>query len=409
MAQLAILDHLGCALRGLNEPLVNITANEFLGRPLTADDLLPIGESSHTIADSQQAMLHGMAAHAIDFDDTMVPAHAAHIGAGVISGVLTLARANPDLSGQAIVAAIVAGYETNVRVAQLLHSDHYQNGFHSTSSIGMFGVAAACAHLLGLTVEQTQMALGLAATQAAGIKNMFGTMAKPFNAGNTASSGVLAAKLVSGGFTAPFDSLEGHNGYLGLFEGLSAEKRIIAPTNQYFILQNNYKFHAACLWTHGTIDGIVKMREQHGFLVADVEKLDIRVHPILRKSAAVGTPLSGLDCKFSYSQIGAYALAGYDTAADETYSDAILADETINALRQKVTATADPSLDLAVTELAVALTDGRQIEFTYDSSYGPEYVVEVEPRLIEKYMGNAEPVLGKAGATALLDYVLNLA
>ncbi|MFT5195239.1 MAG: 2-methylcitrate dehydratase PrpD, partial [Candidatus Promineifilaceae bacterium] len=89
MAQLAILDHLGCALRGMNEPLVDIIAYEFLGRPLTADDLLPNVSAPCATSDSQHAMLHGMAAHAIDFDDTMVAAQAAHIGAGVVSAVLT--------------------------------------------------------------------------------------------------------------------------------------------------------------------------------------------------------------------------------------------------------------------------------------------------------------------------------
>src|SRR5581483_2480456 len=112
-----------------------------------------------------------------------------------------------------LVTAFVAGYETECRIGRALGTEHYQRGFHATGTAGTFGAAAACSRLLGSDAGTTAVALGLAATQAAGLKSMFGTMAKPLHAGKAAANGLLAARLAAGGFTAAPDAIETAQGF----------------------------------------------------------------------------------------------------------------------------------------------------------------------------------------------------
>jgi 2-methylcitrate dehydratase PrpD len=124
----------------------------------------------------------------------------------VLPAVLALAEERGS-SGAALIEAFVAGYETACRVGRLIAPGHYDGlGFHATGTVGTFGAAAGCAHLLGLDEEATLHAMGIAATQAAGLKSMFGNMYKPLHAGRAAQAGLLAARLAARGFTAQLDS-----------------------------------------------------------------------------------------------------------------------------------------------------------------------------------------------------------
>src|SRR5690606_33225606 len=116
-------------------------------------------------------------------------------------------------SGRDFLTAFIAGFETECRVGTLVAPDHYARGFHATGTVGTFGAAAACAHLARLDTGTWAMALGLAGTQAAGLKCMFGTMAKPLHAGKAASNGLLAFRLAQRGFTANPQVLETEQGF----------------------------------------------------------------------------------------------------------------------------------------------------------------------------------------------------
>ena len=147
----------------------------------------------------------------------------------------------------------------------LLAPGHYDVlGFHATGTLGSFGAAAACAHLLGLDAETFATALGIAGTQAAGLKSMFGTMCKPLHAGKAAYHGLLAAKLAQRGFTSRNDVLECAQGFAERTAPTSTRRRVGRPPGGFHIRNNLFKYHAACYMTHGPIEAARKLREQHG-------------------------------------------------------------------------------------------------------------------------------------------------
>ena len=156
----------------------------------------------------QAALVNGATGHALDYDDvnmTMV----GHPTAAVAPAILALAEKN-NLGGKAFLTALIA---TECRIGVLMNESHYNAGWHATGTVGSFGAAAGAASMLGLQVEACARALGIAGTQAAGLKSMFGTMCKPFHAGKAASNGLYAAMLSSRGFESRIDVLECDQGF----------------------------------------------------------------------------------------------------------------------------------------------------------------------------------------------------
>ena len=144
-SKLAILDTVGCAVRGMREPCAIILADVIAGKAIPAADLLNL--TRHIGSPAEAAQFFGTAAHAIDFDDGMPVGNAGHIGVGVVSAVLTLAS-RLDVSGRDMITAVVAGYETAARVSALMDEAHYARGFHTTSTTSSFGATAACCNLM---------------------------------------------------------------------------------------------------------------------------------------------------------------------------------------------------------------------------------------------------------------------
>lgn len=405
MAKFAVIDHIGLAIRGSLEALSHILSLELFDKPLAADDLLP----SKTIKGylPAVAMLRASASHAIDYDDTFTPAHGAHIGSCVCGAILPLAH-ELNASGKAIVTAIVTGYEVAARVGVLLHGEHYLKGFHSTGTIAVLAVAAACAKLMGHDKHQLLMTLGLAATQASGVKSTFGTMAKPFNAGKAAYNGMLAARLAAKGFTANCDALEAEKGYLEVFTAVPEVERNIAPESHYFILDNLFKFHAACHATHPLIEATKALMLTHGFTVDDVKSLHVEVATLGLKTARIDEPTSGLECKFSYQQVAACTLCEIDTAADETFSDDILNNERVNQARRLVTKIENTTIGPHETTVTINLHSGEQYQHYFNYRESLSDLATIKPHMIRKFTVCVETELGEEATRALLDSILNL-
>src|SRR6516162_4689620 len=209
LAEQCILDYLGVAIAGSQDPLVRILLDEMAetgGSPQSSI----IGHSARLPVLSA-ALVNGSAAHALDYDDVNM-AMPGHPSVAILPGLLALAELK-ESSGTEVITAFVAGYETSCRIGAALQPGHYALGFHSTGTVGCFGAAAACARLLGLDAEATAMALGIAGTQAAGLKSQFGTMCKPFHAGKAAENGLLSARLAIRGFSSRADLLECEQGF----------------------------------------------------------------------------------------------------------------------------------------------------------------------------------------------------
>src|ERR1700741_1761819 len=197
-ARRAILDCLGVMLAGSVEPAARIVtdiARSEGGAPLAT----VVGARLRTGA-VWAALANGTAAHALDFDDTnftlMGHPTAPVLASGLAAGELALA------DGRAVTHAFLLGFEVETTLAEVINPAHYEHGWHATCTLGTMGAAAAAARLLGLDAEQTRTALAVAASQASGLKENFGTMTKPFHAGHAARSGVLSALMAREGWTA---------------------------------------------------------------------------------------------------------------------------------------------------------------------------------------------------------------
>ncbi len=161
------------------------------------------------------ALINGISSHTYDFDDTHLKT-IIHPAGPVASSAYALAEFK-GLSGRDLIDALVIGIEVSCRVGNAIYPDHYDRGWHITGSTGMLGSAAACARLLKLNVDQTQMALGIAASQPVGLREQFGTMTKPFHPGAAAKAGLMSALFAKHGFTASTRALEAPRGLMQVF------------------------------------------------------------------------------------------------------------------------------------------------------------------------------------------------
>jgi 2-methylcitrate dehydratase PrpD len=191
LARQCTLDWLAVTLAGSGEPVSRLVAAEVLDQGGAPQASL-IGRPER-VAAAHAALANGTAGHALDYDD-VAGTFLGHPSAPVLPALLALAERG-ERSGRDVVAAFVAGFEAESLLGRTIVPGHYERGWHTTATLGTFGAAAACAHLLGLDEVRWAHAFGLAATQAGGLKASFGTMGKPFHAGRAAQAGLLAATL----------------------------------------------------------------------------------------------------------------------------------------------------------------------------------------------------------------------
>jgi len=403
MAGLCVLDWFGLAIGGADEPATRLVREVAL-----AEGATPVASAvgpGKRFSPRQAALLNGVAGHALDYDDVNLAMHV-HPTAAILPGLLALAEAEL-LSGRAVIEAFVAGYEAAGMIGTLISASHYARGFHATGTIGAFGAAAACAHLLGLDEEATARAYGLAGSQAAGLKAQFGTMAKPLHAGRAAEAGVTAALWARAGMSARTDILEHPRGFAATqSDGLPAEGLRWAG---YALDQNLFKHHAACFGTHGTLEAIGALRRQ-GLAPADVRGIRLKVDAGADAMCNIAAPTTGLEAKFSLRFNAALALCGADTSDVAAYVDAAVGRADLEAIR------AITSVDLApagwpedVTEVTVETLDGRTLIARHDVSEPSGDLDALRRKLRLKFLNLTEPLMGAQRAQGLIAQVEGLA
>src|SRR5580692_2504284 len=240
LAKQCLLDTIAVSLPGAADPLTGMLLAEMEEHGGKAEATV-IGHAARLPAASA-ALVNGAAGHALDFDDVNM-AMPGHPSVAILPALLALAEAR-GASGADVIAAFVAGYELQCRIGRTIAPGHYDVlGFHSTATVGSFGAAASCAHLLGLDQSKFAVALGIAGTQAAGLKSMFGTMCKPLHAGKASYHGLMAAKLALRGFTAREDILECRQGFASTHSPDFHPERISdLPENGWYIRSNLFKY-----------------------------------------------------------------------------------------------------------------------------------------------------------------------
>jgi 2-methylcitrate dehydratase PrpD len=396
VARHCLLDFLGCALAGADEPLTDILVTQLAAEEGGSGAGL-IGRPERATRETA-ALINGAAGHALDFDDT----HTAmgHPSVPVIPALLALAESR-DADGRAFLAALVAGIELECRLGLLCGQAHYAAGFHSTATYGTFGAAAACAHLLGLDEAAWLHAMGLAGTQAAGLKSGFGSMAKPFHAGRAASAGLLAAILARGGFTAQSAILEAEQGFAATHACNAPSAAALAAQPQHLLVRDTlFKYHAACYLTHAAIEAARRLRERHGVDPEKIERIEVQVNPTLLGVCNIQEPTTGLEGKFSLRATAALGFLGRDTGDPVLFSDATMAEPALVALRDRVTVTTTTELSLAQARLRVEGPGGSAQEIV-DTGTPAGDLADQARRLGEKFRTLASPRLGPERADAL--------
>ena len=330
-----------------------------------------------------------------------------HPSVAVLPGLLALAELKGS-SGRDLLTAFVAGYETACRIGAALSPGHYALGFHATATVGAFGAAAACAHLLGLDTEATATALGIAGTQAAGLKSEFGTMCKPFHAGKAAQNGLLAARLAARGFSSRTDLIECVQGFAATHgPDFSPEAMLATPADGFHILANLFKYHAACYFTHAPIECARELRHKHGLTPDKVAGITLRIDASADRVCNIPAPVDGLQSKFSLRQTVAMALAGVDTASLDAYGDKTARDPALVRLRERIAIEFQDGWPQTVAELEVETANGRRFA-RRDSGIPAADIAEQGHRLAAKFDALVEPVLGAARARELREMVAGL-
>ncbi len=405
IARQCILDYLGVALAGACDPLVRILVDEMAeagGSPQAS----VIGHPARLPALSA-ALVNGAAAHALDYDDVNM-AMPGHPSVAILPGLLALAELEGS-SGREVITAFVAGYETACRIGAALQPGHYNLGFHSTGTVGCFGTAAACARLLGLDAEATAVALGIAGTQAAGLKSQFGTMCKPFHAGKAAQNGLLAARLAARGFSSRTDIVECVQGF-ALTHGpdFAPEAALATPEAGFHLLANLFKYHAACYFTHAPIECARRLCEEHSLTPEMVARITLRLDASCDRVCNIAVPADGLQSKFSLRQTVAMALAGVDTASFGAYSAEKAHDPVLVGLRERVRFEWQDNWPQTLCELDLDLVDGQRLSARHDAGIPVSDIVEQGERLAAKFAALVEPVLGAPRARELRQMVSGL-
>jgi 2-methylcitrate dehydratase PrpD len=405
LARQCVLDYYGVALAGADDPLATILLDE-LAEAGGATQASVIGHKAPLPALSA-ALVNGAIGHALDYDDVNL-AMPGHPSVAILPGLIALAEQRRS-SGREVIAAFVAGYETACRIGLALRPGHYDRGFHATGTVGCFGAAAACAHLLGLDADATAQALGIAGTQAAGLKSQFGTMCKPFHAGKASQSGLLAARLAARGFSSRPDLVECEQGF-ALTHGpdFNPEPALATPPNGFHIFANLFKYHAACYLTHGPIECARSLRERHGIAPDQVARMTLSLDRSCDRVCNIPAPIDGLEAKFSLRQTVAMALSGVDTASLGAYSAATATDPALVQLREKLALDFHDGWPQAAAELEVALTDGRVLKATHDAGIPSADIAAQGERLAAKFDALAEPALGTARSRELRETILGL-
>src|SRR5262245_3366920 len=308
IAKLCLLDWLGVAIAGADQPLVSILWEEVHSGE--AGECTLIGRPQRTTA-LNAALLNGAAGDALDYSDN-VRAMNGHATATALPAALALAEAQGN-SGDDLLRAFVVGVEAACRVGRLVGEGILATGFHPTAVIGPFGSAAAAAQLLKMEDAQWRVAFGIAATMAGGLAASVGTMCKPLHAGTAAANGLLAARLARRGFTACASVLESPGGFLATHTVAANEGALDHCRGRFFVREILMKEHAVCQLAHGSIDNMRRLRQSAGIAPDEIARVRLTIAESSARICDIVAPRTGLEAKFSVRTLAAMTLLGLAT------------------------------------------------------------------------------------------------
>ncbi len=408
-AREAVLDTLGVTLAGMPDESAQLALR--LAREEGGNVHATVWGEGDRASAAWAAFVNGVAGHALDFDDVDF-VMMGHPSVTLVPALIALAEER-TLGGGALLASYTVGFELLHLLGRALIPQHYRRGFHATATLGAVGVAGACAHMLGLDEERTRNALAIGASGAAGLVCNFGTMAKPFHAGQAARAGLVAARLAEMGFTAAADAVE-----TGFTAALAAEG--IGPGVEKFADWRSaadgwgapwdiergvcVKIHPCCAMTHPGIDAMLDLCEREGVRHEDVEALGARASTMTLKVLRYKTASTGLEGKFSMPFCLASAVVDGKVGVAQFREESVARPE-ISQLQEMAEFELDPELaaedpESESTEVWLRLKGGRELRSREEVARGHIDRPISQGELREKFIECASEVLSRARAEA---------
>ena len=393
----SILDSIGLALAGSVAHTGELCRAYVQSLGLGKGAATVIG-SSLRIAPRFAALLNGLGVHADDYDDTQLAVAAdrtygllTHPSATSFASSLAVAEAAGQ-SGNDLMLAYHVGVEVQCKIAEAIAPRHYEQGFHSTGTMGTIGAAAAAAKALRLDRSKTARALSIAASSASGLRENFGTMTKPLHAGRAAENGVAAADLAALGWTATDQVLEAQRGFFraagGGFDSAAIEGKLGQPWT-FASPGISIKPHPSGSLTHPGMTELARLIHVHGVKAQDVERVDVGVNRSIPTALIHHRPKDHLQAKFSMEFCFA-ALLLYGRAGLLEFTDAVVARPDVQQMIERIHVSVHPEAEKAglnkmTTIIDVRLRGGRVISGKADFGKGSPQIPMNYEEVAEKF------------------------
>src|SRR6267143_2015661 len=417
----SILDGLGLALAG-SRAQTGAICREYVEHLGICDGKASIIGSSRKTSPRFAAFANGVSIHADDFDDTQLSAAKdrvygllVHPTVPVLPAILALS-AQRNISGKELMLAYHVGVEVECKIAEAISPRHYQDGFHSTGTCGVFGSAAASAKLLGFDQSKILNTLGLVASQSGGLRDNFGTMTTPFQAGHAAESGLVAAELVALGWTAAEQILEADRGFFHAFGGSYDPAAIMDRLGKPWTFASpgvSLKPYPSGSLTHPAMTELMGLIEANNVQPDQVEKLDCGANHNMTTTLLHHQPKTGLEAKFSMEFCLAILLLERKAGLGE-FSEKVVHRPDVQEMIRKINFYVDPEAESAgfdkmTSILKIHLKDGRMITGRADFAKGSPANPMTFEEAATKFRGCAEYAgCSKSKAEKIISFVRTL-
>src|SRR6267143_939673 len=398
----SILDGLGLALAG-SKAQTGTLCRRYLEKIGVCDEKSTIIGSAQKTSPRFAAFVNGVSIHADDFDDTQLAVAKdrvygllVHPTVPVLPAVLALAERG-GVSGKQLTLAYHVGVEVECKIAEAISPRHYQDGFHSTGTCGPFGSAAACAKLLHFEVPKILNVFGLVASQSGGLRENFGTMTKPFQAGHAAESGVTSTDLVALGWTAAEQILEAERGFFHAFGGSYDPAAIVDRLGKSWTFSTpgiSLKPYPSGSLAHPAMTELAHLIEVNNLQASQVEKVDVGANHNMTSTLLHHQPKTGLEAKFSMEFCIAILLLERKAGLCE-FSDKVVQRADVQEMIRRVNFYVDPEAERAgydkmTSLLKIHLKDGRVITGRADFGKGSPANPMTFEEAAAKFRGCAE-------------------
>lgn len=404
-ANRALVDGVAVSIAGSREEATERVATSLQARLRESGDCSLIGRAERS--DEETAALHnGVAGHILDYDDVYWPGRV-HPTATSLPVVLALTEGR-RVTGSRALDALATGIEVTCALSEWFGREHYDRGWHTTSTVGTLGATAAAASLLDLSVDATETALGLASSLSSGVQANFGTMAKALHVGWSAAAGIRAARLAACGFTSSPDALAGARG-LAEASGSGRHGEALSRLGRESFMDSPsylHKTHAACSLAHPAIDAAVSAVKD-GVKATDILEIQCVVTPEAKAGLPFNRPGTPLEAKFSLPYcIAATLVAG--KASLEQFTPAFMSRPDIQALLSRVAVTEDvmDNEEAHGASLRLVATSGK---VTIKRSQGVGAIPALtDEDLRQKFLDCVGPVMGERAAGHVLEDLWNI-